>query len=246
MIAINIEISEQINKLKLYKVEKCLDSFQALIFPPVCGICGKLNENYLCNRCNLKLKKQAKFKVDSYITKTGFRRKYFDEHIYFFKYNGLIREQIIDYKFNDQSYKYKAISNFILKNFILKVPENFQIINNYDVIISVPISSKRFKQRGYNQSLLIAKEISKALGKSLNTKSLYKSKNIIAQSYLNKEQREENIKNVYILKNEKALLNKKVLLIDDIYTTGSTANECCKVLQKAKPKKVGVLTVAKD
>ena len=216
------------------------------MFPPACGICGKLNANYLCRGCNLELKKEANFQVDSYISKSGFKRKYFDEHIYFFKYQGLIRKQIINYKFNDKAYKYKAISNFILKNFILKVPENFQIIDNYDVIIPVPVSSKRFKERGYNQSLLIAKEIAKAMGKPLNTKSLYKIKNIIAQSSLNKEQREENIKNVYTLKNEEAIFDKKVLLIDDIYTTGSTANECCKVLQEAKPKKVGVLTIVKD
>ena len=71
-------------------------------------------------------------------------------------------------------------------------------------------------------------------------------KNIIEQSKLNKEQRQKNIQGVYILKNKEKLINKKILLIDDIYTTGSTANECCKVLQKAKPKKIDVFTLAKD
>ena len=115
------EIQEQIDKL-LQKLEHKhrWKNFESLIFPPVCGICGKLNENYLCNRCNLELKKQSEFQIDSYITETGFKRKHFDEHIYFFQYQGLIREQIIKYKFNDYSYKYRAISNFILKNFILK------------------------------------------------------------------------------------------------------------------------------
>jgi len=75
---------------------------------------------------------------------------------------------------------------------------------------------------------------------------LYKSKNIIAQSTLNKEQREENIKDVYALKNKKILSNKKVLLVDDIYTTGSTANECCRVLAEANTSKIGVMTIAKD
>lgn len=222
------------------------ENIKSLIFPPVCGICGKLNENYLCGRCNLELQKSAEFQRDSYITETGFKRKHFDEHIYFFQYQGLIREQLINYKFNDEAYKYKAISNFILKNFILKESNIFQIFNDYDVIIPVPISKKRLKQRGYNQAELISREISKKLNKVLITKCLYKTKNIVAQSTLNKDEREENIKGVYGIKNTEKLINKKVLLIDDIYTTGSTANECCKVLEEAGAIKIGVMTIAKD
>lgn len=220
--------------------------FQVLIFPPVCGICGKINKNYLCGRCNLELQRCAEIQRDSYITEAGFKRKHFDEHIYFFQYQGLIREQIIKYKFNDEAYKYKAISNFILKNFILKDSNIFKIINDYDVIIPVPVSKKRFKERGYNQAELVARQIAKVLDKRLVTNSLYKSKNIVAQSTLNKEEREENIKGVYEVKNKENLLNKKVLLIDDIYTTGSTANECCRVLEQVGTNKIGVMTLAKD
>ena len=222
------------------------ENIKSLVFPPVCGICGKLNENYLCGRCNLELQRCAEFQRDSYITEAGFKRKHFDEHIYFFQYQGLIREQLINYKFNDESYKYKAISSFILKNFILKDLNIFRIFDDYDVIIPVPISKKRLKERGYNQAELISKEISKKLNKILSTKCLYKNKNIIAQSNLNKEEREENIKGVYDIKNMKKLINKKVLLVDDIYTTGSTANECCKVLEEVGAIKIGVMTIAKD
>lgn len=221
-------------------------NLEKLIFPPVCGICGKLNENYLCSRCNLELQKSSEFQVDSYITESGFKRKYFDEHIYFFQYQGLIREQIINYKFNDAAYKYRGISNFILKNFILKDSKIFRIFNEYDVIIPVPISKKRLKERGYNQAELIAKEISKALNKELVKNCLIKEKNIVAQSSLNKDEREENIKGAYILNNSEKLKNKGVLLIDDIYTTGSTANECCKIIEEAGTKKIAVMTIAKD
>lgn len=233
-------MSNQTEKiLKEYWWEK----LQKLIFPPVCGICGKINENYLCARCNLELKKQAKFQVDNYISVNGFKRKYFDEHIYFFQYKGLIREQIIKYKFNDEAYKYKAISNFILKNLI---SQNLKVLDNYNVIIPVPVSAKRYKERGYNQVELIAKEIAKVLDRKIITDCLYKTKNIIAQSKLNKEEREENIKDAYEIKHKEKLTNQKVLLIDDIYTTGSTANECSRVLKQAIPNKIGVLTIAKD
>lgn len=110
----------------------------------------------------------------------------------------------------------------------------------------VPISKKRDKERGYNQSTLIARELSKLLNLKLVTNCLYKTKNVIEQSKLTKEKREENIQGVYSLKNIEKLENKKVLLFDDIYTTGSTVNECCKILRQASVKEIAVLTIAKD
>lgn len=188
----------------------------------------------------------SNFQVESYITESGFSRKNFDEHIYFFQYDGLIRDQIINFKFNDESYKYKMFAEFITKNIIFSNKRAFQIIKSYDIIIPVPISKKRLKQRGYNQSQLIAKQLANAMEIQLIEHCLVKNKNIIAQSKLNKEQREENIKGVYGIKNKEKLHGKKVLLFDDIYTTGSTANECCKIIKEAKPNKIGVMTIAKD
>ena len=75
---------------------------------------------------------------------------------------------------------------------------------------------------------------------------LNKTKNIIEQSKLNKEERVQNIYGVYELKNKQLIENKKILLINDIYTTGSTVNECSRILRKAKPAKIGVLVLAKD
>lgn len=131
-------------------------------------------------------------------------------------------------------------------NFLLKNKKFFSILKSYDTIIPVPISQKRRKERGYNQSELIAKEIARNVGIDCNTTCLFKVKNIVEQSKLNKEERQKNIQGVYKLHNQKKITDKKILLIDDIYTTGSTVNECAKTLQQAKPKKIGVFTLAKD
>ena len=208
-----------------------------LIYPPKCGICGKLNENFLCNKCYKILENDAKFNVDKF-EKT---ENEFDEHIYMFKYKGLIRRLIIDYKFQEKSYLYKTIVNFLLKD-----KKMFEIIKSYDTIVPVPISRKRKKTRGYNQSYLIAKDLANIIGIKLENRVLFKTKNIIEQSKLNKEERLENIKGVYEIRNTKRIINKKILLFDDIYTTGSTVNECCRMLKKANPDKIGVLTIAKD
>lgn len=234
------------------KILKIQEKIINLIYPQTCGICGKINYNAVCPKCNIQLKKQEKM---STLTKEELKEnslekeKFFEELIYIFKYEGQIRELILDYKFNEKSYMYKTFVNFLLKN--KKIFEN---IKKYDKIIPVPISKKRYKERGYNQSLLIAKEISMQISYETNNNiklelvnnCLIKTKNIIEQSKLNKEDRQHNIQGVYTLKNGSILTNKSILLIDDIYTTGSTVNECSRVLQQAKPNKIGVLVLAKD
>lgn len=205
-----------------------------VLFPQVCG---KLSGNSLCKKCEILLERQSKFEI----YENDSLENYFHEHLYFFKYDGIIRKIILNYKFNDKAYLYRTISNFLIKN-----KEFCEKVKSYDIIMPVPISKKRFKERGYNQSLLIAKYIAQNLKIDLENNCLYKHKNIIEQSKLNKEDRIENIKGVYSIKNEEKIKNKKILLVDDIYTTGSTVNECCKMLIKTSLNKIGVLTIAKD
>ena len=233
-----------------------------LIYPQTCGICGKITTKTICPKCNRELKKQSEINIftENEIDE-NFEERYFNELMYIFKYEGQIRQLIIDYKFNEKSYMYKTFVNFLLNN--KKIFEN---IKKYDKIIPVPISKKRYKERGYNQSLLIAKEIVRQISKrrletdekntikiskkqtnlELVNNCLIKTKNIIEQSKLNKEDRQQNIQGVYSIQNKKIITNKKILLIDDIYTTGSTVNECSRILQQANPKKIGILVLAKD
>lgn len=166
---------------------------------------------------------------------------YFQEHFYIFSYQESIRKLILNYKFNGKSYLYKTIVNFLLKN-----EKFFPILKSYDTIIPVPISQKRRKERGYNQSELIAREMARKMEMEYVNRCLFKTKNIVEQSKLNKEERQKNIQGVYQLYKPEIIRNKKVLLIDDIYTTGSTVNECSKMLREAKPEKIGVFTIAKD
>lgn len=215
-----------------------LESILNFIYPPVCGICGKIDEKFLCKKCENRLKANTVFKIDNYNDDI---LKFYNEHMYIFIYDGIIRKTIINYKFNEKSYIYKTLSNYILKNkkFIEK-------IQSYDIIIPVPISKERYKQRGYNQSELIVEEIGRKVQTKIERKVLYKIKNIVPQSTLNKEEREQNIKGAYKIKNIENIINKKILLFDDIYTTGSTVNECCKILTEKGVKELGILTLAKD
>lgn len=123
-------------------------------------------------------------------------------------------------------------------------------LKSYDIIVSVPMHNKKKRERGYNQTEIIAKQLSKDVEKQgTNLKyvnSLNKTKNNTAQSLLNKKQRIENAKNAYSINETEIIKNKRILIFDDIFTTGSTANECAKILKKYTNKKIGVLTIAKD
>lgn len=208
-----------------------------ILYPPTCGICGKLNDEFLCKKCEIMLNKHSKFAIE----KNENIKSNFNEHLYIFKYEGIIRSTILNYKFKDKSYMYKTFVNFLLKN-----KKFFEILQTYDTIIPVPISKNRQRERGYNQSDLIAREIARCTNLKIEKDSLFKVKNIIEQSKLNKEDRFKNIQGVYKLKNKEKLTDKRILLLDDIYTTGSTVNECCKMIKEAKPETIGVLTIAKD
>ena len=226
------------NKVKRSNMEKilCFINYAInLIYPNVCGICDKLCKEDLCRKCQVNLENIVKFKIDKY------ENKNFEKHLYIFKYEGIIKERLINFKFNEKSYIYKAFVNFIIKN-----KKICRFLKSYDIIIPVPIHYNRKVTRGYNQSALIAKEIAVRLNSKYENKVLFKRLNNKPQSTKNKQERIENVKGVYYTKNNYIVLNKKILLLDDIFTTGSTADECSKILKIAGAQKVDVITIAKD
>lgn len=203
----------------------------------MCGICGKLDTNSLCRKCRIQLEKHKQIQTNQ----PKESEEEFQEFMSLFSYEEMIRDLLINYKFKEKPYLAKTLGNFIISQKPIK-----EKIQAYDLLIPVPISKKRKKERGYNQSLLLAKEIKVNSKQQINNQCLVKVQNIIEQSKLTKKERKLNIQGVYRLKNEQMIENKKVLLIDDIYTTGSTVKECCQTLAKGKPSKIGVLVVAKD
>lgn len=207
------------------------------IYPNVCGFCDEITEKSICENCRNKLERYKKEQILYTFNKN------FDELIYLYEYKSLVRERLIKYKFNEKAYIYKAFAESILNS-----EKICKKISTCDIILPVPIHRKRMLERGYNQSYLIAKEISKWNGIKIENKILLKDKNNKPQSVLSGIERKNNIKNVYkINKNSNDKINnKKILLLDDIYTTGATVNECSRVLKMAGVKEIVVLVIAKD
>lgn len=226
-----------------------IDKVLNFLFPPVCGICLKKDKNWICDECLNKLNSELKLKkirIDKNISEKIYKVVYETNNIikifYLFEYKDLIRKKIIEFKFNDKSYLYKTFSNIILKN-----KKICKLLNSYDIIIPVPMFEKKKSKRGYNQTELISKEIAERLDIMFNNNILFKIKENKTQSLLNYHERKQNVINVYKINDSemKNVSNKKIILFDDIYTTGFTVKECIKELEKLNPKKVDVLVLAK-
>ncbi|MBL0731947.1 MAG: ComF family protein [Desulfosarcina sp.] len=121
-----------------------------------------------------------------------------------------------------------------------------------DLILPVPLHIKRFRKRGFNQAFLLIRKwpvIAKKLGFMLsdiqiNRDALAKNRNIGQQTGLDRTSRKKNVKNAFSLNNSALINEKRILLVDDVYTTGATVNECARILLLGGAKNVDVLTLA--
>ena len=204
-----------------------------IIFPNVCGICGKIDKHNLCPQCKIKLKKLIKANI------TKMSNKNFTNHAYLFTYGGIIREKIIKYKFKDSAYLYKTFAEIIIKN-----KKMCGFIKNYDIIIPVPIHKKRYKERGYNQSEWVAKGIADVIGKEVYPHLLCRRKKNESQTHKSLYERWLNTHSAFYVQETSKIKDKHILLVDDVVTTGATLLACAEALLKSGNCKISLLTLA--
>ena len=113
-----------------------------------------------------------------------------------------------------------------------------------DMVIPVPLHRARERERGFNQSEVLAEGISRAMGISLARDILKRKKNTKDQTYLNAQQRAENVRGAFVVSQPEKVHGKSVILVDDVMTTGATLNECALMMQDAGTTKVLAATLA--
>lgn len=209
-----------------------INEITRIFFPVTCGLCGeKINERYTCRKC-LNIIEYYHKRVAISINDES----YCDKIISILPYKGIFKSRMLCYKFEGAKYigiTFAEMISIIIKN------ENIEA----NAIVAVPISKARLKERGYNQSAIIAKNISKITKIPYKENVIIKTKNNLRQSELTLHERKINVKNAYSIKDIESIKNKKIILIDDIYTTGATLNECARILKKYGATKVIALTV---
>lgn len=207
-----------------------LESIINIFFRKKCIFCkSQINERGTCRKC-LNI---IKYNKESIKKCSG---AYFDIAISALYYEGKFKKMMHKFKFANSKYLATGFADLIYQK-ILK--HNI----NADIIIPVPISKKRYYERGYNQSELIVKSLSKMTKIKYNNDILVKIKDNERQSELPEEKRQKNVQNVYKVKNSDLIQGHSLILVDDIFTTGSTVNECSRVLKNAGATKIIVMTV---
>lgn len=212
---------------------KIIQTFLDLLYPPKCVFCQRVlrdGEKAVCSRCGDKL---PKFRAEEC------RRDIKNVRlcVFPFRYKDEVRDSLRRYKFRGAAAYGPIYADFIAKS----IDENGI---SCDIISWVPIHKKRYRERGYDQSELIARALSKKLGIPC-CRLLVKVKNNKRQSLLDdRGDRKRNVAGVYRSAVPDELLGKRVLLIDDIVTSGSTVAECASVLSAAGCREIYAAAVA--
>jgi ComF family protein len=197
----------------------------ALIEAPLCLKCGRpqrlnVSSEKFCNQCRAI-------------------RYYFTQARAVGLYDGLLREILAELK-----YRYRPELGEVLGKLLVewvKLHRNFHDVN---LIVPIPLNIPKLKQRGYNQAELLGKPLQKYLGIRLGNDIMIREKITESQNILCKEKRFQNVKGAFRVVNAKRVTGAKVLLVDDILTTGATASEAARVLLRAGALEVKVLTTA--
>ena len=118
-------------------------------------------------------------------------------------------------------------------------------IEDYDLVVPVPLHRRRLRQRGFNQSVLLAREISKRRGIPLDFLALRRVVDTESQAGLKKDERRSNMKRAFDVPDPERIRGRRVLLVDDVHTTGSTLGECANTLLRGGAESVGALSLAR-
>jgi len=210
------------------------DALLNLLFPPKCVLCGKLLEGEemdLCHTCRVESPWHAK---------NNLKFPFLDSWAAVWYYEGYIRKSLHRFKFNRARHYAHCYGRLLAMKLLTAYPEGF------DVLTWVPVSRVRKFTRGYDQVELLADAVGQELGMK-PSRTLRKRRNIRAQSSITGHaQRRANVLGVYRITDPELVRGKRVLLLDDIITTGATAGEAARVLLTAGAKEVhcGCVAVA--
>lgn len=218
-------------------VWECILNF---IYPLYCEVCGQAlaadNKRRLCSYCWEKVS----LPNSPYCPRPDIKnRVYFNQIRAVGRYEGILKECIHLVKYRKKIALARALSELMVD--YIKI--HFDI-DKVDYLIPVPLYKKQYRKRSFNQVKLIVDGIGKHFNKRIINNNLKRIKHTQPQYKLNRDARMENLKEAFFVRKPGVFHKKSVLLIDDVYTTGTTVNECSKVLCKAGVRLINVLVLA--
>ena len=201
----------------------CADCWQKMQFlePPWCDICGTPNANGLCDACATSPPRYGKLRSIAF-------------------YHTTLQQAIHLFKFE----KKRVFAQPLVQLINTHIPSDCDI-TAYDFVLPIPIHRKRLRERGFNQATLLADGIAKAEDIPVLVDTLVRKRHTVAQSSLDSAARQQNIVGAFEVRNPDIISGKRLLVIDDVFTTGATIREAVSELWTADPAEIDVLTLAR-
>lgn len=217
-------------------VSTAINALIQFVFPPRCALCDSsiqfADGALLCTPCEASLNP-----LEADFTASHLAHVWFDRARSVYPFEGKLRDALHGFKYGER---------FDLTEYLARVLEDeVRRMQLPDVIIPVPLHPKRLRSRGFNQTVLVARPLTKRLGVSYDVRSLVRATDPGPQVERERKERIKAVKGIFAVNNPQKIKGKNVLLIDDVLTTGATVNECARVLKKANATRVDILTIAR-
>ena len=216
-----------------------------LISPRLCVVCGHrltVSERCLCSRCNMHLPRTG-FQHDAYGNVMA--RLLWGQipvervaALFYYEAGSETARMIYELKYHDQPEVGEELGRMTAREFALA-----GFFEGIDALIPVPLARRRQRQRGYNQSKMVARGVSAATGLPIFDRVARRTVFEKSQTKMGRWERIDNVKDVFEVRDGSTLNGKHILLIDDVMTTGATVISCARELQKAANVRISVLTL---
>jgi len=236
----NILKKAELNKKFRFYTNTLLDFF----FPGFCPSCKKkllTPEKFVCPSCLSNIQRASVERIEN-----EFKRKFLNYELIKDFLSPFVFEKEKELQHILHSLKYNG--NFLIGKFLGETSAiaGLEVLRNWnaDFILPIPLHSLKKAERGYNQSEFICKGISKVLGIPYKTNILKRTKFTLSQTTMTLEERKINVHKAFKTKKEKLIVGKRIILVDDVITTGATITECARVLRENGAIEVFAFSVA--
>lgn len=213
------------------KLEEILDQTANLIFPRRCPFCDEvIGFSQGCTECEPDLRVLRR--EDSQIQRQGHEMSALDAAFAMYYYEGIVKEAIKRMKFSDRTDQTAPFADQMAESLFCTEKLN---VTEFDMVVPVASSGKELRSRGYDVPRLLAQRLAQKINCPMR-QALCKIKETKRQMSLSGKERRENLKGAFAVCDATDIKGKRVLIVDDVFTTGSTMNECAKALKKAGAK----------
>jgi ComF family protein len=211
-----------------------------VVFPPVCGSCGAAG-GFLCERCKGALQQAAPprcrrcWALSARGTCADCSGSPLDAARAAYVFDGVARRLVHGLKFRSLSALARPMAELLAGSDLL-------LTERPDLLIPVPLHARRRRSRGFNQSELLARVLAEETGIALDSDSLVRNRNTRPQTgVVDRNEREQNLRGAFTCSATERVQGRRVVLLDDVLTTGATARECARALKSAGAGRVSVL-----